>query len=59
MDGWLTRDKVAVGLRVSIAKVRRLEGRELRPQRSEEGFDLFNPSEVGRAAAHRKVGYSR
>ena len=50
---WLTRTEVAAILRVSIATVRRLDGRDLHPQRSEEGFYLFNPSEVEAARARR------
>src|SRR5262245_25714926 len=50
---WLMRAEVAAILRVSIATVRRMEGRDLHPQRSEEGFYLFDPGEVEGARARR------
>jgi hypothetical protein len=50
---WLMRAEVAAILRVSIATVRRMEGRDLHPQRSEEGFYLFDPGEVETARARR------
>lgn len=53
IEDWLTRAEVAAVLRVSIATVRRLEGRQLHPQRSEEGFYMFNRTEVEAARARR------
>jgi hypothetical protein len=50
---WLLRSEVAAILRVSVATVRRMEGRNLHPQRSEEGFYLFDPGEVETARAQR------
>src|SRR3954453_9539338 len=53
IDAWLTRSEVAEVLRVSVTTVRRLQGRELHPQRSEEGVYLFDPSEVDELCARR------
>jgi predicted transcriptional regulator len=50
---WLTRAEVAVLLGVSIASVRRLQGRDLHPQRSEQGFYLFDPGEVESVRSRR------
>jgi hypothetical protein len=50
---WLTRTEVAAILRVSIATVRRLEGLQLHPRRSETGFYMFDPREVETARAQR------
>jgi hypothetical protein len=53
MDDWLTRGEVAAVMRVSITTVRRLQGRELHPRRSPDGFYLFDPREVEVARARR------
>jgi hypothetical protein len=53
MDDWLTRGEVAEMMRVSITTVRRLQGRDLHPRRSSEGFYLFDPREVEQARARR------
>jgi hypothetical protein len=49
----LTRQQVANRLRVSIATVRRMEGRELHPQKNDKGVWTFDASEVMRLAESR------
>lgn len=46
MGAFLTRGEVATFLRVSIATVRRLQGKDLHPRRDDEGMYLFDPQEV-------------
>jgi hypothetical protein len=50
---WITRGEVAAILRVSIATVRRMEGRDLHPRRMASGFYLFDPIEVETVRARR------
>lgn len=45
-DDFLTRPEVADALGVSIATVRRLQGKQLHPTRSEDGIYLFTRGEV-------------
>jgi hypothetical protein len=52
-DVQLTRGDVATIVGVSIATIRRLEGKELHPQRSAEGVYLFDPREVEVVRARR------
>ena len=46
IDDFLTRGEVATLLRVSIATVRRWQGKDLHPRRDETGLYLFDPGEV-------------
>jgi hypothetical protein len=54
-EDWLTRSEVAALLRVSIATVRRLQGRDLHPARSGDGPYLFDPNEVEQVRANRPL----
>jgi hypothetical protein len=54
-DEALTRTEVARQLRVSIATVRRMEGRELHPRRRRDGTRLFDATEVATIATSRAV----
>jgi hypothetical protein len=53
IDDFLTRGEVAMLLRVSIATVRRLQGKDLHPRRDESGLYLFDPEEVKALRARR------
>ncbi len=46
MSTFLTRSEVATVLRVSIATIRRWQGKELHPRRDDTGAYLFDPQEV-------------
>ena len=54
-DEALTRSQVAQRLGVSIATVRRMEGRELHPVRRRDGTRLFRATDVATLAASRAV----
>lgn len=49
----LTRQQVADQLRVSVATVRRMEGRELHPAKNDKGVWTFDASEVTRIVESR------
>lgn len=53
MNDFLTRSEVATVLRVSIATVRRWQGKELHPCRDDAGMYLFDPQEVEAIRASR------
>jgi transcriptional regulator with XRE-family HTH domain len=56
----LTRTEVAARLGVSVATVRRLEGKTLNPTRDARGRHLFDPDEVNRVAARQgSAGFRR
>jgi hypothetical protein len=52
----LTRTQVAKRLGVSVATVRRMEGKELHPTKDENGVRLFEPAEVESIGAARSPG---
>lgn len=53
MGAFLTRGEVATILRVSIATVRRWQGKDLHPRRDDDGMYLFDPQEVQALRARR------
>jgi hypothetical protein len=53
MNEFLTRGEVATILRVSIATIRRWQGKELHPRRDDAGTYLFDPQEVEAVRARR------
>jgi hypothetical protein len=53
MGNFLTRGEVAEVLRVSIATIRRWQGKDLHPRRDDTGMYLFDPQEVEAFRARR------